>query len=137
MNPCSRPRRTPAIAGFTLIELMITVAIVAILASVAYPSYVQYVLRSNRAAAQGVMTDLASRQHQFFVDTRAYSGTVAGLRTSVPADVAANYTITIALDAGPPAGFTLTATPQGKQASEACGTLTIDEAGAKAPADCW
>ena len=137
MNSCRRPCGTSASAGFTLIELMITVAIVAILASVAYPSYVQYVLRSNRAAAQGVLTDLASRQQQFLVDTRGFAGTVAGLRASVPADVAANYTITIALDAGPPAGFTLTATPQGRQAAEACGTMTIDEAGAKTPANCW
>lgn len=137
MNPYRRHAGVPESAGFTLIELMIAVAIVAILASVAYPSYVQYVLRSNRAAAQGAMTDLASRQQQFFVDTRSFAGTVAGLRASVPADVAANYTITIALDAGPPAGFTLTATPQGRQASDTCGTMTIDEAGAKTPADCW
>lgn len=137
MQPYRRHAGVPESAGFTLIELMIAVAVVAILGSIAYPSYLQYVLRSNRVAAQGVMTDLATRQHQFFIDTRGYAGTVAGLRASVPADVAAKYTITIALDGGPPPGFALTATPQGRQADERCGTMTIDQAGAKTPADCW
>jgi len=137
MSPYRRHAGVPESAGFTLIELMIVVAVVAILGSIAYPSYLQHVLRSNRAAAQGVMTDLATRQHQFFVDTRGYAGSLDALRAAVPDDVAAKYTITVALDAGPPAGFTLTATPQGRQADERCGTMTIDQAGAKTPADCW
>lgn len=137
MKPSRRSPSATGSAGFTLIELMVAVVVVAILASIAYPSYLQHVRRTHRAAAQGVMTDLATRQHQFFVDTRGYAGTVAALRTAVPADVAARYNVTIAAVAGPPPGFTITATPIGEQAADSCGTLTINAAGAKAPANCW
>ena len=127
----------PASRGFTLIELMIVVAVVAILASVAYPSYAAYVLRSNRAAAQGVMTDLAILQHQFFLDTRSYGASVAALRSSIPSEVAARYDVTVAANAGPPPGFTISAVPKAAQAADPCGTLSIDAAGAKSPTACW
>jgi len=137
MKPSRRSPAAAGSAGFTLIELMIAVAVVAILASIAYPSYLEHVRRTHRAAAQGVMTDLATRQHQFFVDTRSYAGTVVALRTAVPADVASRYNIAIATVAGPPPGFTITATPIGTQVADTCGTLSINAAGAKTPANCW
>ena len=137
MNPYCRVRKAPRSTGFTLIELMITVAVVGILAAVAYPSYTEHVRRSHRATAQGLLSDLATRQHQFFVDTRGYAADVTALRTSVPADVAARYDVTVSLVGGPPPGFTLTAAPKGSQASDKCGTMTIDAAGAKSPAECW
>jgi prepilin-type N-terminal cleavage/methylation domain-containing protein len=59
-------------AGFTLIELMITVAVVAILATVAVPSYTQYVVRANRSAVQRFMLDVANREEQFMLDARQY-----------------------------------------------------------------
>ncbi|MFP5407235.1 MAG: type IV pilin protein, partial [Gammaproteobacteria bacterium] len=67
MNAFPRPLRAAGSDGFTLIELMIVVAVVGILATVAYPSYTAQVMRSHRASAQGLMTDMATRQHQFFV----------------------------------------------------------------------
>ncbi len=132
-----RIRCTASGFGFTLIELVITVAVVAILAAFAYPAYTNHVRRSHRVAAQGVMTDFATRQHQFFLDTRSYATDVATLRASVPTAVAARYAVTIAAVAGPPAAFTLTATPQGSQAADSCGVLTIDQAGTKTPVACW
>ena len=56
--------------GFTLIEVMITVAIIGILASVAYPSYVDFVTRSNRVEALQELTRFANLQEQYFIDHR-------------------------------------------------------------------
>lgn len=125
--------------GFTLIELMIAVAIVAILAAVVYPSYQEHVRRSNRAAAQAVLLEAAAKQQQLLMDVRSYAANWAALGVNVPADVARNYTFTATPDAGPPPGFTVTATPQGSQAEDSCGALAVDETGAKTPITdrCW
>lgn len=131
---------TPSKAsGFTLVELIVVMAVVAILAAIAIPSYSQYVLRNNRAQAQVVMSQVASLQQQYLLNRRQY-GSLADLGATVPADVAAHYNVTVATDlpaVGSPT-FTLTATPIGGQASDRCGTMTLDQAGAKTPASgCW
>src|SRR5215207_7603886 len=66
--------RRPSL-GFTLIELMITIAIVAILASIAIPSYRQYIIRGKRSAAKAVMMDIAIREQQFLLANRVYADT--------------------------------------------------------------
>src|SRR4030095_3117687 len=63
--------------GFTLIEVVIVMAIVAILTAIALPNYSEYIVRSNRSTAQSFLTDAASRQAQFFLDRRTYATTVA------------------------------------------------------------
>jgi type IV pilus assembly protein PilE len=70
--------------GFTLIELMITVAIVAILAAVGYPSYRDHVARGQRSQGQQMLSDIAQRQEQFLLDARRYAATMAELRVSAP-----------------------------------------------------
>lgn len=119
--------------GFTLIELMVTVAIVAILAALAYPSYLAYVVRSNRAAAMGYMLEITSLQQRYLLDARQYA-TTAQLNVSPPSSVSANYQISTSpkVNAKPP-GFTVTATPINSQLvrDTQCGTLGIDETGAK------
>lgn len=125
--------------GFTLIELMIAVVIVAILSAVAFPSYQQYVLRGARAEAQAHMMEIAGRQGQFLIDNRAYADSLATLKLTTPTSVGSKYTFAIATTAAPPA-FTITATPQGAQASDNCGVLTLTSAGAKTASgtgSCW
>ncbi|MDQ0589714.1 type IV pilin protein [Variovorax paradoxus] len=132
--------------GFTLIELMVTVAIVAILAAIAYPSYTSYIVRSNRSAAQGYMLELSNLQQRYLLDARTYAATLTALNSSVPSHVSSNYTVTTPLKTGTTLpGFTVTATPIGSQLARdtVCGTLTIDEAGTKTAsgsngvAGCW
>jgi len=65
--------------GFTLIELMIAVAIVGILAAIAVPNYSEYVKRASRAEAASALLDAANKQEQYFVDNRAYSTSFSDL----------------------------------------------------------
>lgn len=125
--------------GFSLIELMIAVVIVAILSAVAIPSYQQYVLRGARAEAQSHMMEIAARQGQFLIDNRAYADSLITLNLTTPPSVAAKYTVAIVTTATPPA-FTITTTPTGTQARDNCGVLTLSSAGAKTASgtgSCW
>lgn len=125
--------------GFTLIELLIVVAMIAILASVAFPSYSQYVKKSRRAEAQSYLMTVAARQQQFLVDSRQYSAQAPTQIVPQPQGVTSAYTVSIATADGPPPTFVITAAPVAAQASERCGTLSIDQTGTKsaASAECW
>lgn len=127
------------VRGFTLIELLVVMVIAGILAAIAIPNYSEYVVRSNRSAAQSFIADVASRQAQFFLDRRTYATTVAALNLPVPAEVASRYNFAIDVQAGPPLTYTVTATPTGAQAKDRCGALTINQAGNKTAAGprCW
>jgi len=125
-----------AVKGFTLMELMITVAIVGILASIAYPSYRNSVVKGNRGAAQAYLLDLSQRQQQFLLDNRRYAASEAELSMSAPQKVAQFYTVNIAPVALPPS-FTITATPLAGTMQVSDGALSINSQGAKTPADKW
>lgn len=122
--------------GFTLIELMIVIVIIGILAAIAYPNYQEYIIKSNRAAAQAQMMDIANREQQYLLANRAYATTAAQLNYSLPSDLAGRYTMTIDADntATPPT-FVITFTAVGAQLSD--GPLTLDNAGTKTPASKW
>ena len=122
--------------GFTLIELMVTVVIVAILASIAIPSYRQYVIRGNRTAAQAVMMEIATRQQQYFVANRVYA-TADELGFALPPEVADNYDFAIEVRPAeePPPGFEIRFEAIESQASD--GDLTLNSEGVKGPAEKW
>lgn len=122
--------------GFTLIELMVALVIVAILASIAIPSYREYVLRGNRRAAQAAMMELATRQHQFFAANREFADeSVAGF--ALPPEIAGNYTLDIDLDPGPPPAFVIELTPKVGSPQEGDVTLTLSSDGVKTPPGKW
>jgi type IV pilus assembly protein PilE len=139
--------------GFTLIELMITVAIVAILAAVAYPAYTQYIVRGKRSAAESFMVTVANRQEQAMLNSRSYFAIAAGtaaqwtaVNMAVPGEITNDYTVTVAADnAATPPTYTVTAAPQGRQAINdvKCGSLTYSQTGTKGitgastVANCW
>jgi type IV pilus assembly protein PilE len=124
--------------GFTLIDVMITVAIVAILATIAYPAYQDAVRKSNRSAAESYLSDIAQRQQQFLLDQRSYAADESTLGMTRPASVIPYYNITITPIAGPPPGFTATAAPIGSQQGDLAGaSLTITNTGLKGPSGAW
>lgn len=114
---------------------MIAVAVVAILATIAFPSYQDYLRKGRRSAAQSFIVDVAARQQQYLIDARSYAGGAGALGTlnlAVPGDVSRFYTVTIdpAAPTVPPS-YTITATPIAGSAQVPDGVLTLDHQGAK------
>ena len=125
--------------GFTLVELMVTVAVIAILASIAYPSYTSQVAKSRRADAQQFMMQMDTRQKQILIEQRAYATTPDALNVSSEgftcnssrcANSFYNITFNPAVDnTATPPSYSLCAIPQGAQASD--GVLTLTSTGTK------
>ena len=150
-------------SGFTLIELMIAVAIVAILVTIGYPSYQQYVIRANRAEAQQVIMDIANRQEEFLLNNRKY-GTCCndgsdldtikndGKKNIIPERLQSLYKFVIAPES-PQTSYTIIASPlpgsiQTKDSDSSCkdeeiaedldpGELTMDSTLTKKPKCRW
>jgi type IV pilus assembly protein PilE len=131
--------------GFTLIELMIVVAIIAIVAAIAIPSYQRYVESARRTTAQGDLLELAQfmeRRYTNGYDYREADGSAPTLPfTTQPrqgGSAVYNYSFQGAVAR---ATFTLQATPAGSQTSDSCGWLRINQAGMRSSksgsADCW
>jgi type IV pilus assembly protein PilE len=128
--------------GFTLIELMIVVAILGVLVAIAYPSYTNSLVKGNRAAAKSFLMEIAQKEQQYLLDNRSYfdATTVAeftAVGISIPKEVSSFYQVSVDGVAGTPPRFTATATPKAGTRQAKDGTLTIDNTGSRQPPDKW
>lgn len=146
--------------GFTLVELLIVIVVLAILVGIAYPSYQNYVTKSRRADAKSMLSQVASRQEQYFLNNKSYTSGLAAVWSPDTSDAdgdgvtnefvseAGYYALGVA--AGPTAdiatSYALTATPQLAQARDTqCQSFTLDSRGERGlagsptgtAADCW
>lgn len=126
--------------GFTLIELMVTVVIVAILATIAYPSYQRYMIQTRRTDAQIALLNVANLQERFFTQCNRYATSLTNARTCAATDLGLNMSSDLSPDgyyrlaivAATPTAFTISAGPVAgrPQAADAeCTGFTINERG--------
>ncbi len=135
------PHKRAGVAGFTLIELMITVAIIAILAAIAMGSYNWAMVKSRRAAAVTCLQQGAQFMERYYTTNMSY------LKATAPTTCEGVSATFYDLSGGTPTAstFTLTATPTARQNDTLCGTLTINQQGVRtasgtasaSPAQCW
>jgi len=140
--------------GITLIELMVVVAIIAIISAFAYPSYQRYVIKAKRTVAQNALLQIADRQQQFFMDNKRFTADLTDLgfladphvvdddgNTTVAGDAQAVYSLSLSNVTA--TTWTITAAPLNGQLTRDtyCGSLSITQAGTKgktgASDNCW
>ncbi|MCC5826452.1 type IV pilin protein [Alkalimonas sp.] len=128
--------------GITLIELCLVVVILALLAAIAYPSYVQFVLKSHRVEATEALLTLAARQELYFSEFRRYTDSLLELGKSEPITLSGRYQLSVQLfDDG--MSFLLRAQALGTQSQDTeCATFSVNQLGQRNSAvpyaeSCW
>lgn len=129
-------------AGFTLIEIMIVVAVLGILVAIAYPSYMERVREGRRTDGHAALLEAAALQERFFTINNSFTGTINNIGGSSSAE--GYYTISVDVSAGTTGCaaandcFVLTAAAIGPQEGDVgCTSMTLSHTGIKAPAGCW
>ena len=125
--------------GFTLIELMIAVAVVAILAAIAYPFYEEFVKRTRRTDAMAALKDIVIAQEKYRNSNPTY-GTLAQVLPGVSTSELGYYNL--AVSGNTATAYIATAAPTGAQTGDSCGTFAVNQddiltTGSYASADCW
>lgn len=129
------------IRGFTLIELMVVLAIVAVILAFAYPSYRNQVMKANRSDGMIFILEIADRQERFYSDRGTYTTDITDLGYADTTSPDGHYTVAITDDPSNDITITyqITATPQGDQVDDTCDSYTFDSLGTRSssPAGCW
>lgn len=125
--------------GFTLIELMMVIAVIGILAAIAWPNYQDYLIKSRRAQAQSDMLKIQLGLEKWRANNSTYTATLSDIDFTDSNDYY-NYAVTGALASDPPTGsiYVIRATAQGAQTADSgCTPLTLNQSNSKGPAGCW
>lgn len=137
------PHPRAAARGFTLIELIIAVAVVGILAAVAMPSYREHIAASRRADAKSALLALAQLMERNYTERGTYASVTLGSTGIYPSTSPQGF-YTLSITSQDATGFSLTATRTGAQVGDKCGNYTYDQAGTKGVASatyivaqCW
>lgn len=117
--------------GFSLIELLIAMAIAAILATIAYPSYRQHILKSHRTEAKNLLVDIATRQERFFTQNNRYASKLSLMNFSTDTVATETGRYNVSISASTNITYTAQAVPTsiGTQNSDLCGSFSINEQG--------
>lgn len=127
--------------GFTLIELMIVIAVLAIIIALGYPSYRDQVMKARRADGKAFLLEIADRQERYYADRSTYTKTITelGFDDAIATDGYYQAEITEAPTGDLTLSYTITVTPLGTQQKDKCASFTVNSQGVRtaSPADCW